>query len=74
MRGCQSDRVAARVAPARVAPARVAPARVVPGRAPPPGLPPPLEGSCYLRTTDNCTYNPTYNTSKGIFGGYPNDK
>ena len=33
-----------------------------------------LEGSWYLLTNYNCTYNPTYNTPKGPYRGYPHDK
>ena len=33
-----------------------------------------LEGSWYLLTSYNCTYNPTYNTPKGPYRGYPNYK
>ena len=33
-----------------------------------------LEGSWYLLTTYNCTYNPTYKTPKGPYRGYPNYK
>ena len=77
--GCAGDGLplpglSARATPARVAPARVAPARV-PKKTlkttppPPPGLPRHLKVHATYEPLDNCTYNPTYNTSKGAFWG-----